>query len=131
MESKILEEILIQLKARLGREKCNIILFMDNAPCHPEDLGEEFSQIKVVFLSKNTTCPLQPLDLGIIQAFKLKYYKCLLSHVVSKVDECSSATEVCKSIDILQAMRWSAMAWNDVSQSTVVKCFIKAGILNS
>lgn len=51
--------------------------------------------------------------------------------MVSKVDECSSATEVCKSVDILQAIRWSAMAWNDGSQSKVVKCFIKAGILNS
>ena len=51
--------------------------------------------------------------------------------MVSKVDECSSATEVCKSVDILQAIRWSAMAWNKVSQSTIVKCFIKAGILNA
>lgn len=104
---------------------------MDNAPCHPEDLDGNFSQIKIVFLPKNTTSRLQPLDLGIIQAFKLKYYKRLLTHVVSKVDECSSASEVCKSVDILQAIRWTAMAWNDVPKSTVVKCFVKAGILNS
>ena len=104
---------------------------MDNAPCHPEDICDKFFHIKVVFLPKNTTSCLQPLDLGIIQAFKLKNYKRLLTHVVSKVDECSSATEVCKSVDILQAIRWSAVAWNEVSQSTIVKCFIKAGILNA
>ena len=39
--------------------------------------------------------------------------------------------DACKSVDILQAIRWSAMAWNELPQSTVVKCFIKAGILNS
>ena len=54
-----------------------------------------------------------------------------MTHVVSKIDECSTASEVCKSINILQAMRWTAMAWNDVSEPAVVKCFIKAGILTS
>lgn len=39
--------------------------------------------------------------------------------------------DVCKSVDILQAMRCTAMEWNEVPQSTFVKCFIKAGILNS
>ena len=89
---------------------------------------------KSCFLPKNTTattCRLQPLDLGILQAFKLEYYKLLLTQMVCKVDKCSSASEVCNSVDILQAKRWSAMTWNDVLQSTVVKCFIKAGILNS
>ena len=131
MESGILEKVLSNLNCRLKTQNRRILLLMDNAPCHPEDLDEKFTQINVVFLPANTTSLLQPLDLGIIQAFKLKYYRCLLTHVVSKIDECSTASEVCKSIDILQAMRWTAMAWNDVSESTVVKCFIKAGILTS
>ena len=131
MESDILIEIIRKLNGRLRRENRRILLFMDNAPCHPEDLDDKFQQIKIIFLPKNTTSRLQPLDLGIIQAFKLKYYKRLLTHVVSKVDQCNSASEVCKSVDLLQAIRWTAMAWNDVSESTVVKCFIKAGILDS
>jgi len=55
MESGILEEILRKLNARLRRENRSILLFMDNAPCHPEDLDGNFSQIKIVFLPKNTT----------------------------------------------------------------------------
>ena len=51
--------------------------------------------------------------------------------MISKVDECSCASEVCKSVNVLEAVRWTAMAWNDVSESTIVKCFIKAGMLNS
>lgn len=50
--------------------------------------------------------------------------------MVNKVDDCSTASEVCKSVDVLQAIRWTAMAWNDVPKSTVVKCFIKAGVLH-
>lgn len=83
-----------------------------NQSCHQEDLDEKFTKIKIVFLPKNTTSRLQPLDLGIKQAFKLKYYKQLLTHVVRKtrkIDECSSAFEVCKSVDLLQAMRLTAI----------------------
>ena len=62
--------------------------------CHPEDLDEKYDQIKVVFLPQNTTSRPQPLqDLGIIQSFKLQYYNRFLTHVVSKVDECNSASE--------------------------------------
>ena len=120
-----------ETKSAIEKDNRRILLFMDNAPCHPEGLDDKFPQIKIIFLPKNTTSRLQPLDLGIIQTFKLKYYKRLLTHVVSKIDECSSASEVCKSVDVLQAIRWTAMAWNDISESTIIKCFIKAGILNS
>ena len=131
MNSDILMEILSRLSRRLSREDRSIILFMENAPCHPEDLDDKFDKIKIVFFPKNTTSRLQPLDLAIIQAFKLKYYKRLLTHVVSKVDQCNSASDVCKSVDVLQAIRWTSMAWNDVSESTVVKCFIKVGMLDA
>ena len=47
------------------------------------------------------------------------------------MDECISSLKVCKSVDILQAIRWTAIVWNEVSKTTVVKCFIKAGILDS
>ena len=50
----------------------------------------------------------------------------MLTHVVNKIDDCNSATEVSKSVAILQAIRWIAQAWESVSESTVKKCFIKA-----
>ena len=52
---------------------------MDNATCHPEDMGDKLSHIKVVFLSKNTTSRLQPLDAGIIKNFKCHYQNFLLN----------------------------------------------------
>ena len=128
-DQDILTEVLRKLNARLRRQKRTIVLLMDNAPCHPEDLNDTFSQIKIVFLLKNTTSRLQPLDLGIIQII-LMYFKRLLTDVVNKVDDCSTASEVCKSVDVLQAIRWTAIVWNDVPKSTVVKCFIKTGVLN-
>ena len=131
MDFNILDEVLSKLNRKLARKQRNVILFLDNAPCHPRDMKGKYDHIKIVFFPPNCTSRLQPLDLGIIQAFKLKYMKLMLTHVVSKIDDCNSATEVCKSVDLLQAIRWIAQAWESVSDSTIKKCFAKAGILSA
>ena len=72
---------------------------------------------------------LQPLDLGIVQNFKIHDRKLFLCFVISKVDECDTASEIIKSVNVLQAIRWVAQAWEEVKQETISKCFRKAGVL--
>ena len=76
MSGEILEDILTKLNRRFIKSNRNILLLMDNAGCHPQELVSKFSNIKIVFLPPNTTSALQPLDLGIIQNFKMYYRKC-------------------------------------------------------
>ena len=64
-------------------ENWNVLLFLDNAPVHLENLVGKPSNI--VFLPKNTTSRLQPLDAGIIKNFNVKYLKKLLRHVIAKI----------------------------------------------
>ena len=131
MDFNILDDVLSKLNRKLARENRNVILFLDNAPCHPPDMKGKYDHIKIVFFPPNCTSRLQPLDLGIIQTIKHKYMKLMLTHVVSKIDDCDSATEVCKSVDLLQAIRWIGQAWETVSESTIKKCFVKAGFLSA
>ena len=130
MSGEILEDILTKLNQCLIKSNRNILLSTDNAGCHLEELTSKFSNIKIIFLPANTTCALQPLDLGVIQTFKMYYRKHFLSYVVSKIDECDLATDVVKSGSILVALRWVALAWNDVKSETITKCFRKVGVLN-
>ena len=111
--------LIITLRARLGwrtilhdvlqkilkRSQQSVLLLMDNAGCHPENIRGKFSNIKVVFLPANTTSMLQPLDLWIIKNFKVYYRKLPLSFVSTKIEECTNATEIMKSVTVLHALR--------------------------
>lgn len=130
MTGEILESILRKLNRRLCTQGRRVALLLDNAGCHPEDLKDHFSNIKIIFLPPNTTSKLQPLDLGIIQNFKMHYRTLLLRFVLSKIDECETASEITKSITVLHAIRWIAQAWEAVRPETIKKCFRKGGVLD-
>ena len=90
----ILKLVLTKLNHCLASSSRKVLLLMDNAGCHPEDLKDKYSNIKIVFLPANTTSKLQPLDLGIIQSFKVHYRQMFLQYVLARIDQCASATDV-------------------------------------
>ena len=83
---------------------------MDNATCHPESMVDSLSQIKIIFLLRNTTSRLQSLGAGIIQNFKVKYRKKPVKYVLAKLSENSSAKRVIKDVNILMAIQWAQEA---------------------
>ena len=71
----------------------------------------QFSQIKIIFLLKNATSRLQPLNAGIIQNFKVKCWKRMIKYVLARIQEDASATQIVKGVDVLVAIRWIQLAW--------------------
>lgn len=122
MNTEIMEDVLARLNEKLKR---NILLLMDNAPCHTPSIADSFSSISIKFLPKNTTSKTQLLDAGIIANWKVNYKKKLLRNVCSKVDGVKNASEIVKSINVSMAIEWGKQAWSEVSQDTIVKCFKK------
>ena len=131
MTAETMTSVLGKTNRQMEVSKRKIILFMDNAPCHPESLSERYSNIKVVFLPKNTTSRLQPLDAGIIRNFKLKYRKKLLKFVISRTNDNVKATDIIQEVDILKAISWIKSAWGEVLKETIVNCFKKCGFRKS
>jgi len=62
----------------------NVLLIMDNAGGHAIDLSYE--GVKVEFLPPNTTSLIQPMDQGVIRAFKALYTRHTLQHLVESMD---------------------------------------------
>ena len=69
MNTEVMNDILTAVNRRLKKESRNILLLLDNVSSHDSRLQSKFSNIKDVFLPKNTTLRLQPLDAGIIKEF--------------------------------------------------------------
>ena len=128
MNTDIMTEIFSKLNRHLKRNDRHILLFMDNAPCHPENLKGRFSNINIAFLPKNTTSKTQPLDAGIISNWKVKYKKQLLRYVCGQIDGSKSASDIVKSVNVLMAIEWGRQAWDELSPDTIQKCFKKTGL---
>ena len=81
MNVKIFNECVLNLNTFMKKQNRKIILFMDNAPCHPIDIV--LSNTKSKSFPPNTTSTLQPLDQGFIRIFKTYYCKYVVKYIIS------------------------------------------------
>ena len=102
------------------------MLLLHNAPCYAPDLG--FPNVTLQFLPANTMPVLQPLDLRIVQNMKCHYHVQLLRTVLCQIEK-GSASQISKSINVLDACYWIHTAIQNNKTHTIKRCFEKAGIL--
>ncbi|KAK3090197.1 hypothetical protein FSP39_009953 [Pinctada imbricata] len=124
MTDALFTEWLQELNKGMKRKNRKIVLFIDNATSHGH---LTLSHVTLKFLPANTTSKLQPLDLGIIRAFKARYRKRMIKHLLAKMDEIQRASELCKGITVLNAVYWISKSWEETKGSTIESCFQKAG----
>ena len=123
MTSAIFTEWLKKLDKSMGDQGRQIVLLLDNAPCHIPNIV--LKNVSILYLPPNTTAHLQPMDAGIIRNFKLKYRKSLLSHYVRQID----AVGKFQPISMKEALYLVKDLWDVVSQDTIRNCFQHTGIL--
>jgi hypothetical protein len=96
-----------KLNKKTTKENRNILMFVDNCSAHIESL--KLSDINFVFLPSNTTSRSQPLDTGIIKAFKAYYRKLMVKLFVVIIN---SGGEIdSKTISLLDAVFMIYSAW--------------------
>ena len=109
----------------MKRAKRKILLLVDNCPARPTIEGLE--AVNVVFLPKNTTSKLQPMDMDVIRSLKAHYRLALVRKVIEHLD----GGKPMPKISVLDALFMVKSAWTNVTTNTMVNCFRKAGISKS
>ena len=98
-----------------------ILLLVDNCSAHI--VASTMGNVKLMFLPPNCTAAVQPLDQGVIRAFKAQYRGRLLRQIILQLDE----TTGYRSPSVLDALFMVVDAWDAVRQSTIVGCWRNAG----
>jgi len=122
MVNGILREFLVSFNRRMAREKRKVLLLMDNAPSHL--IPENLRNVRCEFLPPTTTSHLQPMDAGIINAYKAHYRGHLVRFIVDAIDG-GRPTRV----EISDAIRWTKLSWDAVTADTIINCWHHTGIL--
>ena len=105
-----------------------ILLLLDNAPAHPstETLTSADGRVTTCFLPPNSTSILQPMDQGILEAFKRRYKKQLLRHIILENGTSTlTVPEIVKKLTIKDAVYWSAQAWEEVTSLSLSRAWNK------
>lgn len=98
-----------------------ILLILDNAPSHPPHLADLHPNVKVIFLPPNTTSLIQPMDQGVIAAFKRYYLRRTFLQLIEATDgpDSLSVREYWQQYNILAAVKNIKLAWDEVKNSTM------------
>lgn len=105
----------------MENESRKILILLDQCPAHPKDIS--FNNVKFLFLPKNTTSVLQPLDLGVISCIKKRYKSILGKHRVF----CDNPTI---KYTLLDAMLTLVRVWEAIPAEVVVNYFKKSKIFS-
>ena len=113
---------LVKLDNQMKKQNKKIILLADNFSGH--DISEiTLTHVRVEYFPPNCTSVLQPLDQGIIKAFKSNYRNGVMKQIISRIDR----LEANENVTLLDALYFIKSAWATVSTNTIKNCFRAAG----
>ena len=142
MRSDIFASVIKKFSNRVRRKNNGrqVLLIMDYYSAHKMEhdrvrpltfeggfRGFQFDNVVCLFLPPNVTSVIQPLDQGIIAAFKSHYRRQHVAFNLQELDKGVKQKEI--KVNMLQVLQWMREARRHVQGETVANCWIKSGIL--
>lgn len=121
-------DFLARWNDELVKEGTKIALFLDNFSGHKFTM--EYSNIKPIFFTANLTSIIQPIDAGIGHSFKAAYRKLQIKRTIDSLYAGDFSKDLFK-IDELTAMKMIEQAFEEVSSSTIINCWIHVKFANA
>ncbi|RHY05997.1 hypothetical protein DYB36_008668 [Aphanomyces astaci] len=130
MNGAIFDTYMRSFNARMEAANRRVLLLVDNASPHKVKEDTVLTNVSLKMLPSNTTAYLQPQDAGIIASFKAKVKQRQLQNALEQIDAVMAGRQdKLYEVPLVDAMAWAKDAWHEVSQSTIVNCWSRTGIL--
>ena len=108
------------------------VLFIDNATVHHCDFHTSKMQLKVIFLPPNTTALIQPMDQGVISAFKRNYKSVYTRRLLTASDTTSDQLIDCmKKYNLKDCIFTASDTWKSLSNEVLKNCWHKIGVTSA
>ncbi|KAL2610488.1 hypothetical protein R1flu_029061 [Riccia fluitans] len=125
----LFEDFLVEFEKHVrlaGKEK--VLLLLDNFAGHKVVSVQPYLNVtRLEFFPPNVTAVYQPMDCGIICAFKAHYRKYVIEKKLEKISQFQDP-----QIDIYEAVQMVMKAWSlDISSSTIRRCWRHSQLVNS
>ncbi|KAI0993047.1 hypothetical protein K3495_g15137 [Podosphaera aphanis] len=88
---------------------------------------EGLQNVQVAWLPANTKSHWQPLDQRIIASFKLAYRKQWINFILNQHE---SGKDPQKTVNILRAIQWSQISWEDLEACVIKRCWWKSTLIS-
>ena len=98
------------------------ILFLILHICFSHNVANR-SNADLLFLPPNVRSVAQPLDAGIIKAFKDRFRRQMFEDLRGKIEGISEANDYVKQLTVYEAAAWSVKALEEMSPTVFVNCF--------
>ncbi|GAB9471313.1 hypothetical protein Gpo141_00008530 [Globisporangium polare] len=121
----VFQKWLQQFNMQMRDEGRSVLLLLDTASSHVIT-GLTFDHVNVAFLPPHGADLLQPLNAGIVTAFKRRYRRLHLAHALERYEQ---GEKHIYAVDQLQAMTWSKQCWTEVSQETIIQSWQRTRLL--
>lgn len=126
MTRELFGEWLKEFDDDMQAKKRKILLILDNCSAH--HLYPKLQAIEILFLPPNATARLQPLDMGIIQNFKVIYRRRVIQRLLIMI-RCPLPGNPKLQINLWMAVQMLKGAWMEIRSETLSNCFRKAGFV--
>uniref|UniRef100_A0A6B2EH65 Putative tigger transposable element-derived n=1 Tax=Phlebotomus kandelakii TaxID=1109342 RepID=A0A6B2EH65_9DIPT len=95
------------------------ILLLYNTPVHPPEEELICGGIRVIYLPPNVTATTQPMGQNVLESIKTKYRRSFVTFLLQQIENGHEVSSSIKQVDILNAILWTAEAWDKVDSHTI------------
>ena len=126
MTTVLFQEWLRKFDTDMRNQQRQVLLLLDNAPTHAIKTIE-LTNVSVMFFPPNTTSHIQPMDAGIIAAFKKRYR---IFQLGMALDREKNGVDNVYKVDIFQDMFWCRDSWKMVTSTSIKNFWYHTGLMD-